>query len=148
MERLYYYRLTAKKYLDVIIRKGALYYTEAARLGKAHRKEIIATVAYVPYAGWLYPLYFFENDAEIQKHAKRALLYAVCFTAAALTVFLVLFFIPRSWRAVEFLFTIVLYSNYSIYYAIAAVHVWCIWNKKDFSIKKFEIYLEKLEQYV
>ncbi|GAB4220898.1 MAG: hypothetical protein Kow00102_11540 [Spirochaetota bacterium] len=137
-----------KKYSTILYKTISTYYTRVKTFCSVHKREILLSVAYVPYIGWLYPLYAFEHDAQVQKHAKRGLLYAMTAVAIALTIFLILFMVPRPWRLVRFILTLLLYINYFIYYAIVTVHIYGIWNKKDFSIPQVENYLEKLEQYI
>ncbi|MGQ9844245.1 MAG: hypothetical protein ACUVRK_11885 [Spirochaetota bacterium] len=137
-----------KKYSSIVYATTIHYYIRAKAFCIAHKRQILLSVAYVPYIGWLYPLYAFEHDAEVQKHAKRGLFYAIAAVAFALIIFLILFIMPRPWRLLRFVFTLLLYINYVLYYAIVVVHIYHIWNKKDFSIAKIEFYLEKLEQYI
>ncbi len=137
-----------KKYSAILYATITEYYTHVKTFCIEHKREIILSVAYVPYIGWLYPLYAFEQDVQVQRHAKRGLLYAMTAVAIALAVFLMVFMMPRTWRLVRFIFTILLYFDYFVYYAIVTVHIYCIWNKKDFSIPQVENYLEKLEQYI
>ncbi len=148
MEKLKGYWKLIKQYSHILYAKITEHYTRAHTFCLEHTREILLSVAYVPYIGWLYPLYAYEHDAEVQKHAKRGLLYAVIAVAIALAIFTLLFMMPRPWRLLRFIFTVLLYINYLVYYAIVTVHIYCIWNKKDFSIPKIEFYLEKLEQYI
>ncbi|MEJ5362211.1 MAG: hypothetical protein WHV26_09125 [Spirochaetota bacterium] len=148
METLKMWWQHIKKYSTILYATITEYYTHVKTFCIEHNREIILSVAYVPYIGWLYPLYAFEKDAQVQKHAKRGLLYAMTAVAIALAIFLLIFMMPRPWRLIRFIFTILLYLNYFIYYAIVTVHIYCIWKKKDFSIPQVENYLEKLEQYI
>ncbi|MGB4269699.1 MAG: hypothetical protein WBK20_11020 [Spirochaetota bacterium] len=148
METLTMWWQNIKKYSTILYTTFAECYTHVKTFCIEHKREIILSVAYVPYIGWIYPLYAFEQDTQVQKHAKRALLYAMTVVAIALAVFLMVFMMPRAWRLIRFIFTILLYINYFVYYAIVTVHIYSIWNKKDFSIPQVENYLEKLEQYI
>ncbi len=148
MEKLKVYWQLIIQYSRILYAKITEYYKRAKTFCFEHKREILLSVAYVPYIGWLYPLYAYEHDEEVQKHAKRALLYAVVAVAMALAIFTLLFMMPRPWRLLRFIFTMLLYINYFLYYAIVTVHIYCIWNKKDFSIATVENYLEKLEQYI
>ncbi|MEW6528202.1 MAG: hypothetical protein AB1444_16230 [Spirochaetota bacterium] len=147
METLKIWWQHIKKYSTILYATITRYYTLVKTFCIEHKHQIILSVAYVPYIGWLYPLYVFE-DAQVQKHAKRGLVYAMTAVAIALAIFIILFMMPRPWRLLRFIFTILLYLNYFVYYAIVTVHVYCIWKKKDFSIPQVENYLEKLEQYI
>ncbi|HOM88663.1 MAG TPA: hypothetical protein PLH80_03700 [Spirochaetota bacterium] len=148
MGKLHYYSLQIAKYSKKLYAQFMHYYAVVKQFCFEHKQQIIASIAYIPYIGWLYPLYACEGDGVIQKHAKRGLLYAGVFVFAALVLFLLSFILPRSWRLLSFIVTIVLYINYFIYYAIVIIHIFNIWKGKDFSIPKFEIYLEKIEQYI
>jgi len=148
MEKLKNYWQQIKKYSSILYATATKYYTQAKSFCIEHKREILLSAAYVPYIGWLYPLYAFEHDTEVQKHAKRGLLYAIAAVAIALIIFLIIFMMPRPWRVLRFVFTLLLYINYVLYYAIVTVHIYHIWKKKDFSIPKIEFYLEKLEQYI
>jgi archaellum biogenesis protein FlaJ (TadC family) len=148
MEKLIFYREQIKKVSHILCATTIKYYTETKTFCNNHAREILLSVAYVPFVGWLYPMYAFEHDAQIQTHAKRGLLYAIIAVTIALAIFIILFMMPRPWRLLRFIFTVLLYLNYFVYYAIVTVHIYCIWNKKDFSIPQVENYLEKLEQYI
>ncbi|MCX8124444.1 MAG: hypothetical protein N3F66_09805 [Spirochaetes bacterium] len=148
MEKLIFYQEQIKKLSQILYATTIKYYTQARTFCVEHKREILLSVAYIPFIGWLYPLYTFEHDAEVQRHAKRGLLYAMIAIAIALAIFFIIFITPRPWRAVRFILTILLYVNYLVYYAIVTVHIYSIWKKKDFSIPTVENYLEKLEQYI
>ncbi len=116
---------------------------------EAYRKRyehFFAMAAYVPFVGWLAPLYLKRKNAFCKDHGKMGLLLAAFFTAAALSVyFFNLLFVPREWRVIRFFFVLIIYVLHLSYFSLCAWGMYRAYHKKRLEIPQAERYLDLIE---
>ncbi|RPI89150.1 MAG: hypothetical protein EHM32_13015 [Spirochaetales bacterium] len=84
--------------------------------------KYFAAVGYLPFIGWLAPLYLKPDDALCRENGRRGFALSVLFTGIALALFFLYFvFVPRDWRAVRFVLALSVYLVHASYFII------CIW---------------------
>ncbi len=95
-----------------------------------------AALAFLPFAGWLLPLYLKERDDFAQKQAKTGFWLAFLFTTALLMLFLVNVFSPKDWRVYRLAIVVLIYLVLFAYFGICAygIHL-CAREKKVFSLE-------------
>ncbi len=79
----------------------------------------LAAAAYIPFIGWLLPLYLKEESDFCQESGKTGFILAIFFTGLVLGLFFInLFFIPRDWRVVRLIMVLLVYACYAVYFPL------------------------------
>ena len=87
-------------------------------LKNAEYNRYYSALAYVPFVGWMLPLYLKRDVRECQFNGKQGLLLAVAAAVPAVVLSILLYvFLPREWRLVKFLVVILIYLIYLAYFA-------------------------------
>ena len=138
----------------VYLRNIRTHWPEILELLKKYRDEAyrkryehyFAMAAYVPFIGWLAPIYLKRKNAFCKDHGKMGLLLAVFFAAAALSVyFFNLLFVPREWRVIRLFFVLVIYVLHLSYFSLCAWGMHRAYHKKRLEIPQAERYLDLIE---
>ncbi len=108
--------------------------------------KYFAAAAYLPFIGWLVPLYLKPDDALCRENGRRAFALAVFFTGAALALFFLYFiFIPRDWRPVRFALALMVYLVHVVYFSICAWAVYFLLREKRLEIPWLKKYTHIVE---
>ncbi|TAL36578.1 MAG: hypothetical protein EPN93_07060 [Spirochaetes bacterium] len=85
-----------------------------------------AAAAYIPYVGWLLPLYLKRGHRFCEAHGRNGFTAAVAFAGVELAVFFLnLLFVPRDWRPVSFFLVLVIYLLHLAYFTM------CAWGMRE-----------------
>ncbi|MBP7582415.1 MAG: hypothetical protein KBA61_00165 [Spirochaetes bacterium] len=79
-----------------------------------------AAVSFVPFVGWLIPLYLKKDDPFCQDQAKTGFYMALLFTTLALAIIFVGIFLSRDWRVARLIQAILVYLTYLVYFGFCA----------------------------
>ncbi len=92
------------------------------------RKESTYFVAlsYIPFVGWLIPLYLKRDSRRCQDHAKQGLLLAAFFTLVILFLSLFSILLPKEWREIRLALVILIYVVYLLYFTFCTIGI--IWS--------------------
>lgn len=97
---------------------------EALRLRElAFSKEYnnyFAAVSFVPFVGWLLPLYLKKEDSFCQEQAKSGFYMALLFTSTALALIFIGIFLSRDWRVARLIDMVLVYLTYLTYFGFCA----------------------------
>ncbi len=97
------------------------------------RKESTYFVAlsYVPFVGWLIPLYLKRDSRRCQDHARQGLLLAAFFTLVILFLSLFSILLPKEWREIRLALVILIYVVYLLYFTFCTIGiVWALLQKE------------------
>jgi hypothetical protein len=97
------------------------------------RKEstYLVALSYVPFVGWLIPLYLKRDSRRCQDHAKQGLLLAAFFTLVILFLSLFSILLPKEWREIRLALVILIYVVYLLYFALCTIGVvWVLLQKE------------------
>ncbi|MDY6934673.1 MAG: hypothetical protein SVZ03_10705 [Spirochaetota bacterium] len=82
----------------------------------------LALVSYIPFVGWIIPLYNNKRDTYNLKHAKQGFILAVCQISIILLLSIINLFTPSEWRYFRLILVILIYLMYAAYFII------CLWG--------------------
>jgi len=71
--------------------------------------------AYIPFIGWLIPLFTREDNPDAQYHGKTGLILSVVCILSVLFLFLLNFITPIDWRIFRFILVVLIYCLYALY---------------------------------
>ncbi len=124
--------LNLKDYIPVIREKYVLLKRSP---GIEEYSRYYAAAAYIPYVGWLLPLYLKRGNGFCEAHGKNGFTAAVAFAGFELAVFFLnLLFIPRDWRPVSFLFIALIYAAHLVYFTLCARGMYEAYHEKSLEI--------------
>ena len=83
--------------------------------------KYFAAGAYLPFIGWLAPMYLKRDDDDCQAHAKNGLTFAVITVGIVFFLTMITIFLPRDWRLVSLLFVILIYLIYLAYFSLCVL---------------------------
>ena len=108
--------------------------------------KYFAAAAYIPFIGWLVPLYLKPDDALCQENGRRGFVLAVFFLGLAVSLFfLYLIFVPRGWRPVRFALALSVYIVYLSYFIVCAWAVYHLVGEKRLEMPWLEKYIRLVE---
>jgi cellulose synthase/poly-beta-1,6-N-acetylglucosamine synthase-like glycosyltransferase len=112
-----YYDLdSVKNFIDRIFRKESTYFV---------------ALSYVPFVGWLSPLYLKRESRRCQDHAKQGLLLAAFFTVVILFLSLFNILLSKEWREMRLALVILIYVVYLLYFTFCTIGVvWALLQKE------------------
>jgi hypothetical protein len=126
------------------IKKETLMYAE--ELKRLRHSSYFAAAAYIPFVGWLIPLYLKRDDPLCQEHGKTGFLCAIVFTGAALSLFFLdLLFVPRDWRIVRLVVACAVYIVYAVYFPLCLRGIYTALQQKKLEIRTMEKYIKRIE---
>jgi len=79
-----------------------------------------AAVAFVPFVGWLIPLYLKKDDPFCQEQGKAGFYLSFIFTSLALALIFISIFFSRDWHIARFVNAILVYLVYAVYFGFCA----------------------------
>ncbi len=71
--------------------------------------------AYIPFIGWLIPLFTREDDPVAQYHGKAGLILSVACILSVMFLLLLNFITPIDWRIFRFILVMLIYCLYALY---------------------------------
>jgi hypothetical protein len=108
--------------------------------------KYFAAMAYLPFIGWLVPLYLKPDDELCQENGRRGFVLSVVFTGTALALFFLYFiFVPRDWRAVRFVLAFTVYLVHTAYFSVCAWAVYYLVREKRLEMPWLEKYIHVVE---
>lgn len=108
--------------------------------------KYFAAAAYIPFIGWLAPLYLKPDDALCQENGRRGLVLAVFFLGTALGLFFLYFIlVPRGWRPVRFTLALSVYLVHLAYFSVCAWAVYHLIGEKRLEMPWLEKYIRLVE---
>ncbi len=113
---------------------------------RVFRKEstCFAALSYIPFVGWLIPLYLKRNSHRCQAHAKQGLLLAAFFTSVILFLSLLNTLLPEDWREVRLALVVLIYGVYLLYFICCIVGVVWSFNRKELMLPLVQRYVVRL----
>ncbi len=91
-----------------------------------------AALSYVPFVGWLFPLYLKRESSLCQSHAKQGFILAIFFTALAIFFTLFETFVPNEWRVLRLALIVIVYVLYGVYFSLCAVGIYMSSREQEF----------------
>ncbi len=77
-----------------------------------------AAVAFVPFVGWLIPLYLKKENPFCQQQGKSGFYLSFIFTSLVLLSVFVSIFLSRDWRIARFVNAVLVYMEYALYFGL------------------------------
>jgi hypothetical protein len=113
---------------------------------RAFRKEstCFAALSYIPFVGWLIPLYLKRDSHRCQTHAKQGLLLAAFFTPVILFLSLLNTLLPEDWREIRLALVVLIYGVYLLYFIFCIVGVVWSFNRKELMLPLVQRYVVRL----
>ncbi len=108
-------------------------------------KDNLKFITYLPFVGWLVPLWKQYENPFIINHVKQAVAAAGFFASCATLLYLVTFFLPPGLKQVKFVIVILIYVLYVFYLGIAIAGTAMIAKEKDFRIPLLNKFAEKID---
>jgi hypothetical protein len=112
---------------------------------KKENSRYFAAFSYVPFAGWMVPLYMKREENTCQHHAKQGLILAVFFTGLVLFISIVDVFMPKEWREFRLILAILIYLLYLTYLTLCIYGARNSLNEKKISLPLFGSYIGRLK---
>ncbi len=139
----YQYAINIKQHWPEIHKEISMYKEE---IEKPEYNKYFAAAAYIPFIGWLIPLYLKKDDPFCREHGKLGFVSSVFFAAVALSIFfLYLLFIPRDWRVLRFLMVLLIYLVYAAYFPFCARGIYTAFLQKKLEMRSMEKYIHSIE---
>ncbi len=131
-----------------------LHWPELKAAARAYRDEAykpryskyFAAAGYVPFIGWLIPLYLKENDKFCREHGKLGFGCAIFFTSILMGIFFFnLVFIPRDWRVIRLVLVSMTYMTYVAYFPLCFRGIYSACHEKKLEMRSMEKYMHCIE---
>jgi hypothetical protein len=103
-----------------------------------------AALSYIPFVGWLIPLYLKRDSHRCQNHAKQGLLLAAFFTPVILFLSLLNTLLPEDWREIRLALVVLIYGVYLLYFIFCIVGVVWSFNRKELMLPLVQRYVVRL----
>jgi hypothetical protein len=108
--------------------------------------KYFAAAAYIPFIGWLAPLYLKPEDSLCRENGRRGFVLAVCSIGTALALFFLYFvFVPREWRPVRFVLALSVYLVHLAYFSVCAWAAYSLIAEKRLEMPWLEKYIRIVE---
>jgi hypothetical protein len=102
---------------------------------KSSRSDVVyAAFGYVPFIGWLIPLYVRDKSEICQKSGKQGFLLSICAASVLMGLFFLELFTPRSFKAVMFALIVLTYLFNICYLTLSAFAMYHTAYGKKFRI--------------
>lgn len=75
-----------------------------------------AALSFVPFIGWLVPMYLKEENAFCQEQSKYGFYMSLLFTSVVVSLIFLGIFFSRDWRVVRLINVILIYLVYAVYF--------------------------------
>ncbi|HPB83083.1 MAG TPA: hypothetical protein PK200_13685 [Spirochaetota bacterium] len=115
----------------IAVQKVREAWTEAMKDENSH---YLAAAGYIPFIGWLVPVYLKEDDAFCQEHGKTAFYMALIVLVAVTTLMLVNLFTTRDYRVIRLIIVISIYLIYLAYFLFISYGMYTSLHRKNFEI--------------
>jgi ABC-type transport system involved in cytochrome c biogenesis permease component len=112
------------------------------------RKEndrYFVALSYIPFVGWLMPLYLNRDSHRCQAHAKQGLLLAAFFTSVILFLSILNILLPEDWREIRLALVVLIYGVYLLYFIVCIVGVIWSLNRKELILPLVQRYVARLK---
>jgi len=97
----------------------------AERALSDENEQYMAAAAYVPFIGWMLPLYLKPKSDFCQDHGKTGLLLSLFFLALVASLFFInLLIVPRDWRELRFGLVVLIYLSYGLYFPLCGYGIY------------------------
>ncbi len=151
-ERLQAYRAKAAPKIE-FLRGKALKYREKglefwSKVFLDENRHYVAAVSYVPFIGWLFPLYMKEEDGFCQHHAKTGFYAAFVALAVVFTLMLISIFTPREYRVIRLMLTILIYLLYLVYFTFCGYGIRAAIRSEEYRVLERVPAMKKLEELI
>jgi hypothetical protein len=116
-----------------------LFFEFIAYMQSPRSDVVYASIAYIPFIGWLIPLYVRENSDICQRSAKQGLILSVSAAAVLIGLFFLELFVPSGFKGLMFALIVLTYifnicyltlSAYAIYHTAYGRSVTIPWVSK------------------
>jgi hypothetical protein len=104
----------------------------------------MAAAGYIPFIGWLAPLYLKENSAFCQHHGKNGFYVALVAIAIVFALMLLNVFTPRDSRILRLLFIVAIYLAYVAYFTFCGFGVNAAVRKREFPVLDRIPYMDRV----
>lgn len=119
-----------KEKVELIKEKAELVKDRAALL-KGKLQEVIPYIAYFPFIGWFFPMYFRKDDRFLLFHSLQGFVLAAFFFLVSTLLYFITAFVPAEGGTFKFVIVMLIYAGYLIYLVFAVMGT-------VFMLKKFE----------
>lgn len=92
--------------------------------------KYFAALSFVPFVGWLIPLYLKKEDAFCREQAKTGFYLSLLFTTLALAIIFSGIFLSRDWRVARLINVILVYLVYLVYFGFCGYGIHASINKR------------------
>lgn len=111
---------------------------------KDENSHYLAAAGYIPFIGWLVPVYLKEDDAFCQEHGKTAFYVALVVLTAVTFLMLINIFTTREYRVIRLIIVSFIYLFYLAYLLFISYGLYRSLNRKNLEIPKNIQALDKL----
>jgi uncharacterized membrane protein len=107
--------------------------------------EIVPYVAYFPFIGWFFPMYFKKDDRFLLFHSVQGFVLAAFFFVLSSMLFFLTAFLPSGGGLFKFIAVMLIYAGYLIYFVIAAAGTYFLVKGIEKEIPFFERIAKRIE---
>ena len=118
---------------------------DKAALLRGKFMEIVPYVAYFPFIGWFFPMYFKKDDKFLLFHSVQGFVLAAFFFVLSSTLFFLTAFLPSGGGLFKFIVVMLIYAGYSVYFIIAAAGTYFMIKGIEKEIPFFEKIAKRIE---
>ena len=102
-------------------------------------------LTYVPFIGWMYPVWKYPEEEFIMSHARQAVLMAGFFALVETVLYTSTFMVPSGWRVARLVMILAIYLLDIFYFTWAVKGTMMIRKGERIEIPFFARYAERLE---
>ena len=118
---------------------------DKAALLRGKFMEIVPYVAYFPFIGWFFPMYFKKDDRFLLFHSVQGFVLAAFFFVLSTMLFFLTAFLPTGGGLFKFIVVMLIYAGYSVYFIIAAAGTYFLVKGIEKEIPFFEKLAKRIE---
>ena len=118
---------------------------DKAALLRGKFMEIVPYVAYFPFIGWFFPMYFKKDDKFLLFHSVQGFVLAAFFFVISSMLYFLTAFLPSGGGLLKFIVVMLIYAGYSVYFIIAAAGTYFMIKGIEKEIPFFERIAKRIE---
>jgi hypothetical protein len=107
--------------------------------------KYFAAFSYVPFIGWMLPMYVKKDVESCQQNSKQGLVLAVLCVGSVLILVIINTAMPKDWRIIRFILVILIYTIYMAYFTLCILAAFRAFREDDLMYPYVDTYVNRLE---
>ena len=118
---------------------------DKAALLKVKLHQVIPYIAYFPFVGWFFPMYFRKDDRFLLFHSVQGFVLAAFFFSVSALLYFTTAFVPSGGGILKFVIVMFIYAGYLIYFLLAVIGTVFMLQKLEKGIPFFEKFARHID---